>query len=357
MGNFFKDAVQPGVIWSHDQVARQAAITLGDAIKTKPLRVVDLPTPVALTPELLEKTYIEPLDIYLYQTLGIFSYRKNESETPAIIPLEIDKKTAARLAQELLLKTSVDQSATAADDWQVEVRRSGVVPPPPFGDEAFQEIDDLVEAMQSALAAMNIDLATLAPVAIDIDISPGVKLVGEIPMCTQGVEMITSVICYRAGAKKYEYEPALRRLAIRLLIARAAGLQINTGYVLARHEEWPKELKVVREQRVLLNESITQTQAKQRLATICEMARIALVSPCGKFGKTATADSDKMLSEFDFFVSGDDFGDTSECIVFGDDPIFSEIFHAKSPVLNFWGLHQKVFTFARDDVRRPFIVS
>ena len=87
------------------------------------------------------------------------------------------------------------------------------------------------------------------------------------------------------------------------------------------------------------------------------MARIALVSPCGKFGKTATADSDKMLSEFDFFVSGDDFGDTSECIVFGDDPIFSEIFHAKSPVLNFWGLHQKVFTFARDDVRRPFIVS
>ena len=130
------------------------------------------------------------------------------------------------------------------------------------------------------------------------------------------------------------------------------------GYVLARHEKWPNDPKhIVREQRVLLNDSITQTQAKQRLATLCELARIALVSPCAKFGKTATADADKRLSEFDFFVSGDDFGDSSECIVFGDDPKFSEIFYPKSPVLNFWGSHQEVFAFAGDDARRPFIVS
>ena len=211
--NFFKDQVQSEIVWSHDQVARQAAITLGEAIKTKPLRVVDLPGPVELTPELLEDTYIEPLDVYLYQTLGIFSYRKNETETPATIPLEIDKKTAAGLAQELLMLTSVDKSPDAPGTWQAEVRRSGVVPPAPFGDEAFQEIHVLVDAMQSALAAMNIDLATLAPVAIDIDISPGVKLVGEIPMCTQGVEMVTSIICYRDYSKKdYEYTPALRGL-------------------------------------------------------------------------------------------------------------------------------------------------
>ena len=356
--NFFKDAVQPGVIWSHDQVARQAAITLGEAIRTKPLRVVDLPTDVVLTPELLEKTYIEPLDVYLYQTLGIFSYRKNESETPAIIPLEIDKKTAAGLAQELLMLTSVDKSPDAAGTWQVEVRRSGVVPPAPFGDEAFQEVDDLVDAMQSALAAMNIDLATLAPVAIDIDISPGVKLVGEIPMCTQGAEMVTSIICYRAGAKDYEYIPALRRLAIRLLIARSAGIQINTGYVLARHEKWPNDPKhIVRERKVVLGDSVTQDEANQRLATLCEMARIALVSPCAEFGRTATVDAEKMPSEFDFFVSGDDFGDSSECIVFGDDPIFSEIFYPKSPVLNFWKLHQALLGLPAKDNQTVYTVS
>ncbi|NBR99661.1 MAG: hypothetical protein EBT42_04700, partial [Actinobacteria bacterium] len=41
--NFFKDTVQSGRIWSHDNVARQAAITLGDAIVTKPLSEVILP--------------------------------------------------------------------------------------------------------------------------------------------------------------------------------------------------------------------------------------------------------------------------------------------------------------------------
>ena len=86
------------------------------------------------------------------------------------------------------------------------------------------------------------------------------------------------------------------------------------------------------------------------------MARIALVSPCAAFGKTATAASDEMVYEFDSFVSSDNFHTTNEFIVFGDDPMFSEIFHAKSPVLNFWGLHQKVFTID-DNYRRPFTVS
>ena len=356
--NFFKDAVQSGVIWSHDNVARQAAITLGDAVDTKALQIVELPAPVVLRPELLEKTYVEPLDIYLRQTLEMFVHRKNEQETPAIIPLDIDKKMQARLAQELLMLTTVTNSPGAQDTWQAEVRRSGVVPPAPFGDEAFQEVQDLVEAMQSALAGHGIDVAALVPVAVDLEISPGVKLVGEIPMCTQGVEKTTSVICYRAGAKSYEYEPALRRLAIRLLIARAAGLQIIKGYVLARHEKWPNDPKhIVRERTVVLAESITQVKAKERLAILCEMARIALVSPCATFGDTATSASDEMVYEFDSFVSSDNFHTTNEFIVFGDDPMFSEIFHAKSPVLKFWKLHQSVLGLPKDDRPKVYIVS
>jgi hypothetical protein len=311
-----------------------------------------------LTPELLEKTYVEPIEIYLRQTLEMFVYRKNEQETPAIIPLEIDKKTAAGLAQELLMLTSVDKSADSPDTWQAEVRRSGVVPPAPFGDEAFQEVQDLVEAMQSALAQYNIDLAALAAVAVDLEVSPGVKLVGDIPMCTQGVEMITSVICYRASYKSYEYEPALRRLAIRLLIARAAGLQINKGFVLARHEKWPNDPKhLVRERTVVLNESVTQAVAKERLAKLCEMARTALAAPCATFGKTADATTAEMLNEFDAFVSSDDFHKSSEFIVFGDDPIFSEIFHAKSPVLKFWRLHQSVLGLPENDRPKVYVVS
>ena len=356
--NFFEGQVQSGVVWSHDNVARQAAITLGDAIVTTPLVSVALPAPIVLTPELLEKTYVEPLEIYLRDTLDMFVYRKNEQETPATIQLDIDKKTVAHLAKELLLLTFNDASPDARDAWQGEVRRSGVVPPSPFGDEAFQEIHDLVDAMQSALAAHDIDISALVPVAVDIEVSPGVKLIGKIPMCTQGPEMTATEICYRAGAKNYEYIPALRKLAIRLLIARAAGIQIRKGYVLARHEEWPNKPKnIVRERTVILAESITQDQAKARLVTFCEMARTALVSPCASFGKTADVEKGDMLYEFDSYVSGDDFNDSSEFIVFGDNPEFDEIFHPKSPVLKFWKSHREILGLPENDRPKVYVVS
>ena len=356
--NFFEGQVQSGVVWSHDNVARQAAITLGDAIVTTPLVSVALPAPIVLTPELLEKTYVEPLEIYLRDTLDMFVYRKNEQETPATIQLDIDKKTVAHLAKELLLLTFNDASPDARDAWQGEVRRSGVVPPSPFGDESFQEIHDLVDAMQSALAAHDIDISALVPVAVDIEVSPGVKLIGKIPMCTQGPEMTATEICYRAGAKNYEYIPALRKLAIRLLIARAAGIQIRKGYVLARHEEWPNKPKnIVRQRTVILAESITQDQAKARLVTFCEMARTALVSPCASFGKTADVEKGDMLYEFDSYVSGDDFNDSSEFIVFGDNPEFDEIFHPKSPVLKFWKSHREILGLPENDRPKVYVVS
>ena len=350
--NFFENQVQSGVVWSHDNVARQAAGTLGDAIATTPLVDVALPTPIVLTPELLETTYLEPIDLYLRRTLEIFSYRKNEQETPATIPLDIDKKTAARLAKELLLLTSIDKSPESPDAWQAEVRRSGVVPPAPFGDDAFQEVHVLVESMQSALSNHGVDISALAPIAVDIDISPGVKLMGNIPTCTQGASIVAIEICYRAGAKDYEYIPALRRLAIRLLIARAAGVKISHGYVLARHEKWPNDPKnknIVRERRVELKDSITQDVAKVRLALLCEMARIALVSPCATFGDTVTVETSEMVDSFDSFVSGDDFCDSKEFIVFGDDPKFSDIFHSKSPVLKFWKSHKKILHLPESD--------
>jgi hypothetical protein len=98
-------------------------------------------------------------------------------------------------------------------------------------------------------------------------------------------------------------------------------------------------------------------KAKERLAILCEMARTALVSPCATFGDTATAASDEMVYEFDSFVSSDNFHTTNEFIVFGDDPIFSEIFHVKSPVLKFWKLHQSVLGLPKDDRPKVYIVS
>ena len=353
--NFFKDEVQSGIIWSHDDVARQAATTLGDAVVAGPLSTVAHTSPIVLTPELLETTYIKPLDIYVRQTLDIFSHRKNEKEIPATIPITIDKKEMARLAKELLFFTSTNPSSGAIDDWDAEVRRSGVIPPAPFSDDAIDEVHQLVKAMQANLAAKSIDVATLESVEVDIDIAPGVKVVGSIPMCTQGPEMITTAIYFGVYEKEYEWVPADMRIAIRLLIARAAGLPITQGFILARHEEWPKKPKhVVRELSVDLDSKITQVEAQKRLAILCDMARTALVSPCASFGDTAEADDKEKIKKFDAFVSADNFHKKDEFFVFGDDPDFKDVFHSKSPIVAFWQKHKILFTVPKKpEIRYP----
>jgi hypothetical protein len=100
----------------------------------------------------------------------------------------------------------------------------------------------------------------------------------------------------------------------------------------------------VRELSVELDPKITQVMAKKRLADLCDMASTALVSPCASFGKTAEADDQEKIKEFDVFVSGDSFHKSDEFMVFGGDPEFVDVFHAKSPILAFWQKHKKLFT-------------
>ena len=356
--NFFKDQVQSELVWSHDEIARQAASTLGKKIDAKPLTAVPVEESETLTPEMLETAFVDPLDLYLRHTLDMFTYRKNEKEVPATIPTSIERKESARLAKELLLLMSTNPNDAAIDDWKGEVSRMGVLPPDPFGEAAIEEVRILAMEMQEKLAAKSIDISELISLDVDIEVASGIKLVGAIPMCTKGSEMVATAIYYTASNKEYEYKPALKRLAIRLLIARAVGLPVKKGYVLARHEDWPKDEKhVVRERVVILDESITQTQALARLRKLSDLARTALVSPCASFGKAAESTDSEMRNEFEFFVSGDDFHKSKEFIVFGGDPEFEDIFHTESPVLAFWKGHGELLQFPKTDNNPEYSVK
>jgi len=113
----------------------------------------------------------------------------------------------------------------------------------------------------------------------------------------------------------------------------------------------------VRERTVVLDASITQEQAKERLSKLCDMARTALVSPCASFGKTTAADDQEMSNEFDAFVSSDDFHESQEFIIFGGNPEFEEVFHSKSPVLSFWKQHRGLFTLPTRDDKKEYVVK
>ena len=210
--NFFKDQVQSELVWSHDETARQAASTLGKKIDAKPLTAVPVEELETLTPEMLETAFVDPLDLYLRHTLDMFTYRKNEKEVPATIPTSIERKEAARLAKELLLLMSTNPNDAVIEDWKVEVSRMGVLPPDPFGESAIEEVRILAMEMQEKLVAKSIDISELISLDVDIEVASGIKLVGAIPMCTKGSEMVATAIYYTASYKEYEYKPALKYL-------------------------------------------------------------------------------------------------------------------------------------------------
>jgi exodeoxyribonuclease V gamma subunit len=352
--NFFKDQVQSGLVWSHDQVAREAASTLGQPSAAVPFTVVPVEESITLTPEMLETAFIKPIDLYLRHTLDMFTYRKNEKETPATLPLDMDKdkKEFARLAQELLLLRAQHPNQDTFPAWATEVLRSGNLPPETFGEKVIKDLQDLTTGMQKNLDAKSIDVSALAAVPVDLHVAEGIKLVGTIPMCTQGPEMITVLLLYGKYKKKYEWDLADSRIAIRLLIAKAVGLPVTQGYILARHEDWPlKEKYVVRELSVELD--FSQAEAIRRLHILCEMTRTALVSPCASFGKTAEVINEKvtdeiilkMTKQFNAFVSKEGFHDEDEFIIFGNDIEFEDVFHMNSPIMSFWQRRNTLFTF------------
>ena len=366
--NFFKDQVQSGLVWSHDEIARQAASTLGQPSAAIPLTVVPVEDSITLTPEMLETAFVDPLDLYLRHTLDMFTYRKNEKETPATLPLDMDKKEFARLAQELLLLRAQHPNQETFSAWDAEVLRSGNLPPETFGEKVIKDLQDLTTAMQKKLEAKSIDVSALAAVPVDLHVAEGIKLVGTIPMCTQGPEMITVLLLYGKYKKKYEWSLADSRIAIRLLIAKAAGLPVTQGYVLVRHEKWPSEKKyVIRELPVELD--ISQEEALRRLHILCEMARTALVSPCANFGKTAELINEKLTDEiilkmaekFNAFVSTEDFHDKDEFIIFGNDIEFKDVFHMNSPIISFWQKRNTLITLPKkpeiDDEPKVHVIS
>jgi hypothetical protein len=64
-----------------------------------------------------------------------------------------------------------------------------------------------------------------------------------------------------------------------------------------------------------------------------------------------------MANEFDVFVSSDEYHESEEFIIFGDNPQFEDVFHSKSPVTVFWKAHQGLFELPPKDSKKEYLVK
>jgi len=358
VANFLSDEVQSGVVWSHDKVARDSARKLGIPQSVKPVELGELPELSTIDLSLLELVMANPLDLYLNRTLGIFKWPDDSPSTPATLPLELTKKEKALLAEELLERLSTG-SSDESDKWELAVRSRGILPVGFYGDKEVSEIKTLAGAMHDQLSAKSFNYPELAALELDYQLSPTVRVIGKFTGYSPVESGYLVDVLFKKTSKKYGYEPMRLDMGVRLLVAKAAGLPISKGYILARHEDWPsaKQTKSWRDRIVELTSSIDQKEAARRVAILSKMVQIALVCPCASFNNAATKSEAEGRTIFAEFVSSESYEKSDEFVVFGPDPTYDEVFHQNSPVQNFWQLYREAFSTPKIDNKNVFVIS
>lgn len=350
--NFLPGAVQPGLIWSHDSLAAAVAAGLGQrredvgAVPTTPrspapARAAGPPEALEIEIAVLEQLARDPLRLYLQETLGISTWRDDEAATPATLPLELSGQAERELTLELIRLLATQPAAAA--DWSRAVRQSGRLPLGPHGDAQLAVIEQLAHGIVARSGRDGVPLTTAASPGVRIELG-GCRIVGRLEGLSEETRQL--VILKAGKAERKSASRPLHVAAIRLLVARAAGLAVDRVSIVSRNGTWKpgatsktgKPVDPCQIRRVVLANDIDPLA---RLAELCDLIREALAAPRGLFGLDET-DVTERRKAFDAFVSARNWAtqeplypSTAEAAVYGLHPVFDAIFAAGSAELSF----------------------
>lgn len=143
-------------------------------------------------------------------------------------------------------------------------------------------------------------------------------------------------------AERTTWGRPLHVAAVRLLAARAAGLDVASVAIIARNASWSpgKETasgRPINPCQVRTIGLADEVDCRQRLADLVSLFREAVAEPRGIFGLGETPPA-KRRDKFKAAVSsgwGPDYSRSSEAFVYGLKPVYEEVFPPGSPTLGF----------------------
>lgn len=358
--NFERGAVQPGRTWSHDAAARDAAQALGTDIPHRAtvagsppeLPIVELPV--------LEDMVRDPLRLYLRKTLGIDMWRDEEEFPAATFPLALTPRETRELMESLLAHRLHAGGDVAG--WVQAARAAGRIPFGRFGAAAVAEIIALVDGILAVAADPKKPIPltgfTTQPVRVAL---PGRLLSGTLTGYVARPAPPTGDLLVDIRVTRGERESwglPLHIAALRLLVARAAGLTPDRAIVVSRHKDWkPPNFKgqAAIARTVQLADALRdRATAAERLARICDLLPRALAAPCGRFGGLVASIAEKLAGgdhagarqQFTKYLSYA-YEDSDEELVYGRSPRFDDIFGPASPEVAFHTEFARLFTLSR----------
>lgn len=350
--NFRPGEVQPGLTWSHDAAAFAASAAIGDERRHATSAAGTPPALPVVEIGMLEEMVRSPLGLYLRRSLGISVWRDDESFPAATFPLAMDDRDSHGLARDLLSRLVAapggDEELVVAE-WLTVARASGRVPFGRFGDAALREIRQLAAGIRTGAATARsgpIPLTGFETVPVRVPLA-GRLLTGNLPGVHHGSRQLVDVRVTKGDRTAWGLP--LHVAALRLLVATAAGLDVEAAVVVARHEKWrldqPPPMMIAR--RVTLAEELRgRDAATARLSAIADLLPLALAAPCGRFRSTwdRLGDDEAARAEFSAAI-GWRYAGSEEDLVYGSHPQFDDVFGPTTPERRFHEAFSRLFTF------------
>ncbi|MFM8413628.1 MAG: hypothetical protein ACKOCX_02790, partial [Planctomycetota bacterium] len=348
--NFQRGDVQPGLIWSHDPAALVVSQRLGEETDPPPVSAVAaLPPAPVVALDFLERLAHDPLKLHLEETLGIDTWRGHEAETPATFPLAFSAREVRRTTEELLAVLVADPAGEEA--WLEALHASGRLPIGPHGEAQLREIRELAHAIVALAAAKRVPLAGFVARELRVDVG-GTRVAGHLSGLHEASRRLIHVTTGKA--ERDSWGRPLHVAAVRLVAARAAGLDVEGVSIIARNGSWSpgkttsagKPVNACQLRTIVLADDL---DCRGRLAELVELVREALAEPRGLFGLGETP-REKRREKFEDTVHpkhrGRDYADSTEAFVYGLEPVYERVFPPGSPTVRFLDRYAAALTLS-----------
>ncbi len=348
--NFRLGEIQPGLIWSHDPTALAVSARLGSDPEPPPptAAVPIVPAPVVAI-ELLEQLAGDPLRLHLEETLGIDTWRADEAETPATFPLAFSSREVRRATEELLGVLVADPAGEAG--WLEALRASGRLPIGPHGEAQLREIVELARGIVTIAEAKRVPLTGFVSRELRVDIGGG-RVAGHLLGVHEPSRRLVQVTTGKA--ERDTWGRPLHVAAVRLVAARAAGLDVESVSIIARNKSWSpgketpggKPINPCQLRTVVVADGL---DCRERLVELVELTREAVAEPRGLFSLGETP-RDKRREKFETNVRGGKWGPeyarSSEAFVYGLKPVYEDVFPPGSAAARFLDRYVAALTLA-----------
>jgi exodeoxyribonuclease V gamma subunit len=348
--NFVEGGIIPGRVWAHGIGVRDVADKVGSDAAPVPATtsVAPAPTPSVVDLASIASFVKSPLEMFVKEILGISTWKEDHAPDEAVIPFAADSRT-----QRAFVDSYIAGKAGAMPGWTPQshaqvARLNGNVPIGAYGDAEIEAMQTLAESIITTCQTHSVLPIPPDATPVVVPVVDGLVIKGSIPHL-QVTEQLIGVV---RSSKYYDRDHA--EIGVQLLAAAAVGLGVRHGITVHQHNGSGKGDQA-QSRLVYLGDTIDSAEATRRLAELIELRGLASVIPMPAFNDTVDAifadpanpEFDKGRVRFDRFVGSDDFADSLERRIYGNEPDFAAIFDPKGPVIDFWSRFHSVFHFTR----------